>query len=391
MGNVRTLPHPGGWNPQASRTPEERGWWKRLAITALCLAASACGSRESEAGSNPSFSLALLDSVTLEESDTAYLGAPLHVSAGRDGSLFVSDGLRSQVLQFSRRGDLIRAFGRPGQGPGELAGPSATTVVGDSLLVIAEWGNGRTSVFDVKTGAFRRAVPHEGLPFSMEARGDTVWISNVNIARKTSLSAWPTAQSAMRYFGEVPKEYHDSPALMEFHPYATVALVADTLVVGFTGHRALFRTTMDGAAFDTVEIPAVRRRGVPHDIVARFAKDPRGISNEEVASMASALVGLHALSSGEIAAVHLDVRLEGKQITADGFVSILSKDLTRACVDIPLALSKDGRPAVAFRGDTLIVVEQRVVAAERAVSYARSYLLDSSGCEWVPVGPAPRR
>jgi len=365
---------------------------ERLAIAALCLAASAaCGSRDSGPGSNPSFGLALLDSVALEESDSAYLGSPLHVSAGRDGSMFVSDGLRNQVLQFSRRGDLVRAFGRPGQGPGELAGPVATTVVGDSLLVIAEWGNRRTSVFDVKSGAFRRAVPHEGLPFWMEARGDTVWISNVNVARKTSLSAWPTAQGSMRYFGEVPKEYHDSPALMELHPYATIALTADTLVFGFTGHRALFRATMDGAVFDTVEIPAVRRRGVPHDIVARFAKDPRGISNEEVASMASSLVGLHALSSGEIAAVHLDVRLEGKQITADGFVSILSRDLTRACVDIPLALSKDGRPAVGFRGDTLIVVEQRIVSEERAVSYARSYRLDPSGCEWVPVNPAPRR
>jgi hypothetical protein len=365
---------------------------ERLAIAAICLVASAaCGTRDSAAGSDPSSSLVLLDSVTLEESEAAYLGAPLHVSAGRDGSLFVSDGLRNQVTQFSRRGDFVRAFGRPGQGPGELADPLATTLVGDSLLVVAEWGNRRTSVFDVKTGAFRRAVPHEGLPFWMEARDDTVWISNVNIVRKTSLSAWPTAQGSMRYFGEVPKEYHDSPALMEFHPYATVALVADTLVFGFSGHRALFRATMDGAVFDTVEIPAVRRRGVPRDIVARFAKDPRGISNEEVASMASSLMALRALSSGEIAMVHLDVRLEGRQITADGFVSILSRDLTRACVDIPLALSKDGRPAVGFRGDTLVVVEQRIVSSERAVSYARSYRLDPSGCEWVPVGPAPRR
>ena len=170
---------------------------------------------------------------------------------------------------------------------------------------------------------------------------------------------------------------------MEAHPYVTMLHMGDTLLVGYTGHPALFLTRPDGTPFDTVEIPAVRRRGVPRDMVERFAADP---PNEEIASMASALVALHRLPSGEVAAFHLDVTVDGRLITADGFLSVLSKELDRACIDIPFRFQRDGRPVVAFRGDTLLVLEQRLVSDQSARSVVRSYRIDTSGCDWIPLG-----
>lgn len=359
-----------------------------LMSLALMACTGACG--DARAGESAAAGrLVRVDSVTLLESDTAYLGAPLHLTAAADGSLFVSDGLQNYILQFSRTGALVRRFGRPGRGPGELGNPLATTLIGDSVLVVAEWGNRRTSLFEVASGAFAGSVPHQGLPFWMEARGDTVWMSNVNIPRKTILASWKVGDDSVRYLGRVPRSYEQAPALMDFHPYATLARSGDTMYVGLTGHQAILALRPDGTLVNSVDIPAVRRRGVPANIAQRFLRNPRGITNEEVASMVSSLIALHRLPSGELAAVHLDVTLDGKVITGDGFLSIVSADRTRACADTPIPLQKDGRPAVAFRGDTLIVLEQRVVSAQGAVSYVRRYRVDTSACEWMPLEPRP--
>lgn len=357
----------------------------RFGVLVLFAASAACRQAGGDAAAGEGGRLVMIDSVALQESDSVFLTTPLHMTAGRDGSLFVVDGAEGQVLRFSRTGALLRRFGRAGPGPGELGDPGATALVGDSLLAVAEWGNQRTSLFRVESGAFVRAVPHEGMPFSMQARGDTLWVSNVNIPRRTLLAAWRPGEDGMRYLGRVPRSYEESPALMEFHPYATLARSGDTLFVGLTGHHPLLLLRPDGAALGTVEVPAVRRRGVPADIARRFAQNGRGIGNEEVASMVSALVALHRLPSGEIAAVHMDVTLGERSMSAEGYLSVLSGDRRRACPDIPIPLQTDARPAFAFQGDTLVVVQQAVASGTRATAFARRYRVDTSGCGWVPA------
>jgi hypothetical protein len=354
---------------------------RRLLLpTALAAAFAACeGGGRAPA---PVHALAALDSVQLQENDLLYLGAPTHMTAGTAGEFYVSDAMNGHVVRFSRDGRPVGRYGRRGRGPGELGTPVATALVGDSLLVVADWRNGRTSLFARETGAFLRSTPQEGYPFSMQPVGDTVWMAAVTIPRKTSLAAWPLAGDSVRYLGPLPAEYRQSPILLESHPYATLVRSGDTLLLGFTGHRALLVARADGAVVDTVEIPAVRRRGVPADILARFAK-PR--DDDEIASMVSALVALHRLPSREVAAFYLDVTVDGRLITADGFLSVLAPDLRSACVDIPFRFPRDGRPVVAFRGDTLLTLEQRIVSRTRAVSVVRSYHVDTSGCTRVPV------
>ncbi|HEU0078945.1 MAG TPA: hypothetical protein VFQ76_14925 [Longimicrobiaceae bacterium] len=329
-----------------------------------------------------------LDSVVLRENDSLYLGAPTFMVGAPGGDLYVSDGMNGHVLRFARDGRPLVRYGKRGQGPGEMGTPVAASLLGDSLLAVADWRHNRASLFRQADGAFVRSVPNEGMPFWMEARGDTVWMSSVNLKRKTSLAAWRTAEDTVRYLSRLPREYERSPILLEAHPYATMARTGDTLLVGFTGHRGLFLTRPDGTVFDTVVVPAALRRGVPADILERFAKP---MENDEIASMVSALVAMHRLPSGDFALMHMDVTAEGRLITAEGFLSVLSRDLGRACVDIPFRFRQDGRPVVAFRGDTLLVLEQRIVSETRAETSVRSYRVDTTGCRWIPTGgPASR-
>jgi hypothetical protein len=331
--------------------------------------------------------LVLVDSVVLQESGAASLGAPATLAAGSDGGVFVSDGTSGELLHFARGGELVRRIGRKGSGPGELQAPMATGVVGDSLVAVADWATGRTSLFDARSGLFRRSAAHEGLPFALTPSGDVLLLSGVNVRRGTSVALWPLRGDSMGHAGPIPAEYLSSPLMMEVHPYVSSAAVDRGILLGFTGHPDLFLTTPGGAVLDTVAVPRERRRGVPRDLVQRFASDP---SNEEIAAMGSALVLLSRLPSGEVAATHLDLTLDGTDVSAEGYVTVLSADLEAACVDARIPLSGTGRPVFAFRGDTLLVLEQRLAAGD-AESVLRSYRLDTAGCTWRPTAEAAGR
>jgi hypothetical protein len=354
------------------------------ALAALLLAAAgpaACG-RLSRAPRDSGLALRALGSVRLQESDTLYLGAPSYLGVGPGGDVWVSDAMNGAVVRFARSGAPVRRYGRRGDGPGEFHTPVASAVVGDTLLAVADWGRLRIALFDLRTGAYLRAVRAEGLPFWMQVAGDTVWIADLNHRRGTSFATWSGGSDSLRYAGPLPAEYLRTPLLFEAHPYGTLARAGGRLLIGFTGHPAIFVAQPGGGVIDSVRVPVLRRRGVPDDMERRFSRQQR---NETIASMVSALMAIQPLSSGNIALVHFDITVREGQITAQPYVSVLSADLRRACVDAPLASSSDARPAVAFRGDTLLVLDQRVTSATRSATFIRRFRIDTSACHWLPT------
>ncbi|NTU51812.1 MAG: hypothetical protein HGA94_05165 [Candidatus Aminicenantes bacterium] len=101
--------------------------------------------------------------------DAAVLGRPLALALG-GGVLFVADAQDCTIKVFSKGGRYLRAFGRKGQGPGELSFPSGVAAAGDRVLV-ADKFNSRVQVFDrdgKPAGAF--AVPF--LPDKVHALAD---------------------------------------------------------------------------------------------------------------------------------------------------------------------------------------------------------------------------
>jgi len=108
-----------------------------------------------------------------------------------DGSILISDAMSGRVLQFARSGEPLRAFGRRGDGPGELRSLVTVAVAGDSLLLVADWQRQKISQYELATGAYGRAVDFTGLPFAMQVVRDTVWIAGLNRVAGTSAGVWP--------------------------------------------------------------------------------------------------------------------------------------------------------------------------------------------------------
>ncbi|HYR09762.1 MAG TPA: hypothetical protein VEQ60_18445 [Longimicrobium sp.] len=350
---------------------------RALAVCAV-LAAGCRGDRQAAEAPAATKPLAPADSVVLAESDSAFIGAATHMTAGPNGAFFVSDAVNSTVLHFARDGKFVRRFGRAGSGPGELGTPVATAVRGDSLLAVADWEQSRTNLFSQRTGAFIGAARHEGMPFSMHFTPDALWMGAVNPNRSTSLARW-NLTGEVEYLGPLPAQFGESRQLMLSNPYASTALLGDTLLVGFTGHGGLFMTRRDGTVLDTLTVPVLRRRGVPADIVQRFT---RSLSDAEIAGMASALVALHRRPDGGIAVVHYDVDIVDRTITAKGYLSLVSSDRRRVCADVPIPFGTDGRPTVAFAGDTLYALETHLRESARAENVLKAYPLRDVRCAW---------
>jgi hypothetical protein len=331
----------------------------------------------------------IIDTVTLRESDSLYLASPTFISPAPGGGVFVSELFASRVIQYDAAGNLVATIGRKGTGPGEFVSPGATVVVADSLLVVHDIGQRAFVVFNRKTGRFVRLVREEGVPTAIAASRDTVLLGVINMRknRMTSLASWPVVGDSIRYFGPLPSEYIRSRQLAQTLPLAAFTRVAGGILVGYAGHQDLFLTDGNGAVRDTINIPIRVRRGVPRDLVDQYERPQ---TSQQEAARNSVVVALHRLRSGGIAAVHFDYTVNGDFVTAKGFLSLLDPTLHRACVDAPLNLGDDARPLVMFRGDTLVVLEQRLVSSDKSVSQLRAYRIDPAACEWQPVGKPGR-
>lgn len=78
------------------------------------------------------------------------------VKVAEDGAIWVLDQVERQLLRFGVDGTFLGAFGRQGEGPGELSAPRLLGMKKDSVWV---WdrGTSRISVFD-STGRFVRSI-----------------------------------------------------------------------------------------------------------------------------------------------------------------------------------------------------------------------------------------
>jgi len=70
-----------------------------------------------------------------DEEAGIYIGHAQSMSADPDGLLYVPDDKNDEILVFSQQGQLVRRFGRTGQGPGEFLRPTGIFCGSDYILV----------------------------------------------------------------------------------------------------------------------------------------------------------------------------------------------------------------------------------------------------------------
>ncbi len=343
-----------------------------LGACALTLGTAACATQEASATVEAGAGITLVDSLVLVETPQAFIGRPTHVAASTAYGYFISDAFSRTVMRVNPAGSVDLVIGRRGFGPGEFEAPSTVLATDDSLLFVADQARGGVVVRDLASGEERGLVRIEGNRPTMTLVGDTVFAGTVNHARGTVLARWTTAGDSVQYFGALPAAYLRSPVRSFIH---NVSLDAwhDSIayVVGLS--EMVYIATLDGIVRDSVVVPRVRRRGVPRDGELAALRDPRAIA--EATSLPWAL---GALSDGRLVVVFADSEMRQNALGGRLFVSVLARDGRATCTDLPVPGDGHELPRVAFDGDRMLVLEQRVVDG-KAVSVMRRYTFDA-GC-----------
>ena len=356
---------------------------RKLAVTLLCAASvwiQGCGADETKgrarmrsAADLPQPVIQRLGSLTLTESDTAYVGRPAALSVdGQDGSLYVTDAFWGRVLRFSAAGELLRSYGKRGDGPGELKSPGAVEVVDTAVLVLDE---NRLTRYRREGGDFLGSARYGGVLTSMRAAGSRLWLGGLNLGRKTSLGTWAPGEPTVRPVGTIPSEFTQSEPLAGIYTGVEVAAWGDTVLAGYEGLNRLTLYRSNGTPIRSLRVPTRARRGeLPNIVQAMKRLDFPGQFSAN-----SVLFRLERLPSGNFALVHYDQKIDGQLITARVYLTLLSADFSRACVDREIPVSRDAQPYTAFRGDTLYVVQQEV-KEEKSRTFVDRWLIDERAC-----------
>lgn len=333
----------------------------------------------------------------LAEGDTLYVGDPFSpVIDPFDGSIYVPDMFSNRVLRFARDGSPLRVYGRPGGGPGEFRATGVVFVLDDSTVAAQDQMSRRLNLYDRRTGAVGGTRGFQGLMGTGPpvVRGDSVWAAVFDLDLRASVAVWDTRSDTVRYLGAIPAEYVESVqqgfwrfAASKHH--GALAVSERWILRGWAGLDRLFELDRDGAVLDSVEIPAVRRRGVPPNI--RELLDVQRIGLRQRIELAAYLRQLHRLPDGSFAFTHHEQRVLKLEpmpvLAADVYVGVLSPDLERACVDTKLHVSPDARPMETFRGDTLFLLDRRITEGERLETWIVLYRIDTSRCDWLATRP----
>ncbi len=362
------------------------GRWFALLGVAL---AAACGGRS---GAGPA--VRALDSLVLAEPDSleSFLALRTQALTGR-GDLLIETG--TSILQFDRSGGLVRVMGRLGNGPGEFVRISTILVPpGDSLVAAVDARRARIVVFGLDDGRLRREVIVR--PFfpdqQWRLRADTVVMPGK--LSPTPFTSWVPATDSVWSWGDVPPVFHEvMAAYSQGEP--SIARRDEGWLALFPAEAPLYLLDRAGRIEGTVALPARRRKGVPQGLADSLA---HLTSFHYVQSLAMAV---HRQSSGDYVVVHLDAeaRLDSLVSPASGggrlllsnlryWVSLISADLSRACVDGLAPIGSDEMIAPFFRGDTLYFLPRTVGGDGRLRTVLHSYLIDDRGCDWLPTGGA---
>jgi hypothetical protein len=378
---------------------------KRLAAPLLAISIACTGLRpdlETDGYSCPSearpFTLRLVDSVRLLETDSSLLGNPaITFMVGPDGTMFIPDLALNRVIIFDSGGELRGYLGRSGGGPGEFVTIGTFGLVTDSVIIQSDAGGRRLNFYDSKSRSFVGELRYEGyLSWIAEAPGaylagllgsqgvGIIGPEQIMAARRGQQQAplEPTAVS-------LPKEYLRYPGLRSWRDVKVAALEQGLLVI--FGGTDYLQLVAPGGTSDTLRIPICYRRGVPKERLDKFYSGGQAVASggESVPDTISALLGLYRLPSEGYLIWFQDPTFSdgGRVFEGVAFLTLLSPDLRRVCVDTRVEAPGTGRARLAVSGDSVFVLDQVPTNESIGASYTvvRKHLIDSSTCRWIRI------
>lgn len=365
-----------------------------LAFGAACLAAG-CGHGDEVWRPRPDAagpSVRIIDSVVLQEPDSAPLGAHTSFFArSAGGEFFVGDVDRRTVVRFAPDGRFAGTIGTRGDGPGEFELPGAIVVLpGDSVLVVGDVNRRALHLFSLPSGKFRTqvALPGQDLSSWWEFHdGGAEFALHMSAG---VLGRWRLGDSAVTAIGALPTELLAHPGEVITHG-RPAAITTDSGIALFApAEPRLLLLDDNGRVRGSIRLPAARRVGEPATLLAappadRSAGPPR-------LTPASSADGATRMADGSILLVHLDI---DRVVGSDGktqmgnfhpWVTLLRSDLSATCVDGRVPVTTDIAPVPSFRGDTMFVLTRGVLDDGKVRTVAYAMRVDPQGCDWIATG-----
>lgn len=375
------------------------------AATGLLLAVWGCGDAGPSENDAPGPRLVAVDSVRLQEPDDRPLQEPYALLVDPfDGSLLFPDFGGGSVLRFARDGTLQTVYGRPGEGPGELERPTATLVLDHRTVAVHDNADHTVSLFERRTGEFRTSEP---LPGGGGGGGSTVpavvagsvffpmappgWIRDRS-GSVESVLVWEPG-SGTRFIGSMPSEFSAAVARSQWlYPnlllQGALAIGGGRVFRGWPIRNDIWVQDLEGSVRDTLNLPVVRRRGVPPDLPSLLGGGELGPA--EITEISSRLHQLHVMPEGLLATTHHDREVVSGAMPGDMttestvWVGVVDPEGHQACMDALLPTSADATSLEGFRADTLFQLDRRIVGGGME-TWVRLYRVDVDSCDWWPM------
>src|SRR5579862_986609 len=133
---------------------------------------------------------------------------PTDVAFGKNGDIYVSDGYgNSRVVQFDRKGNFVRTWGRYGTGPGEFNLPHSIAIDGEGRVYVGDRENKRIQVFDSE-GHYLKEWTSAGYPYGLFITPDQhVWMIDGGYDRIVELDQDGKILGALGEPGRAPGQF----------------------------------------------------------------------------------------------------------------------------------------------------------------------------------------
>lgn len=346
----------------------------------------AAGSSVPEVVAQQSPILRPLTRVKVAESDTFLLGRVAGASVGPRGQYLLIDGAEARVLELNPQGQLTRAFGRPGAGPGELRMPTALAISGDTLLSVLDFGQRRVMHWNLQTGAVRGSFPLMGRITQLQYRGRELRIGLLDPQSSAAVHVVSPTGERGRGEGRRPQLFEQSPPLLAAFGAVFFADDGEDTYAVFEVSNSLHHWRRGAIVADQTPLPIVARKGVRVELFDALLRDPGQAAT--LAYDRSIPYALQRLGPGLLALVTVDATLGKTDLIGSFHVSVLDLVQRRGCMDALVPAAQDPLPSVAFAGDTLVVVQQGEDAGGEPATWIQRYRIDVSGCRWLALAPA---
>jgi hypothetical protein len=314
----------------------------------------------------------------------------------KSGGYLLVDGQNFRLLEYDGRGALVRAIGRQGNGPGQFQDIGPIALAGDSVLYVL--GTLTLHVFDFRTGTFRSKASLAA-PFatSIAAAGANLYFRSLDSAQAPRISAWRDSAVV---------QGPSLPSLSELEAVNRAGAVATARLMNATHAGAVFApiggdtVAVLSQASDQVvltnlqdilgRIPIARtqRQGVRPDLIAQIATDPNVAQRDpQILYTPSVPTALARTRAGHYVTVTTDFTFVNNRFSAKLFLSVIDPQSGLTCPDARVPAPEDPRPAVALRGDTLLVLSQ-TLQGTTAMTVLRKYQVQTTDCKWTRTGAA---